>query len=253
MKSVEKEFIFKEQASADSLLSPPVTGRAKLDYDVVNTPDQNVSKILDTMVTEDDRNKFMNSNEFYTLFLGMNVTMDDPATWKLKWARFIFDINGDNVGILLYSPNDQGIKAEIEKTGSREFNLSLSAEIGPPMSQGTKITPGVSYDKKNGWTVKYDNTIAEVKGFKSRGAGDKVNLEWDMYRDEAAEVPESSIGFTTSVYGTALVSNTNGAEKSNVGITIDGSTKRIQHARLRRNEGTIQKTFIDNFKVEPTI
>lgn len=107
-----------------------------------------------------DARRILQSYVFHTLFLNMNIKIIEPNIWSLSWARFEFEIDESNASVLSFAPNVDGVKTAIEKNGSRELNLSLTGVIDLPGSTGSKISSNISYDKKNGWTVKFDATVA---------------------------------------------------------------------------------------------
>jgi hypothetical protein len=186
----------------DTFLQRKVTGQAGFDYEIVKARPEMVVEVLNEKYNYDDVNRVLQSYRFYNLFLGMNIKMHDPDTWALSWARFEFEIDGPDVSVLSYAPNVEGIKATIERNGSRDLNLSLTGEIGISAMGGmgdSKISPGVTYDRKNGWTVKFDDTVEEVKGFKMRTVDGTINLQWDIYKNKAVKVPQGNIGETADM------------------------------------------------------
>jgi len=39
------------------------------------------------------------------------------------------------------------------------------------------------------FSVKYDTTVEEVKGFKTRTTNGRINLQWDIYKNKAIQAP----------------------------------------------------------------
>src|SRR5215204_130846 len=262
MRFMKFDFGTKEESSTegkgidwmlDPFLQKKVTGQAGFDYEVVKARPDIVAEVLNEKYDYDDVSRVLQSHQFQNLFLGMNIKMNDPDTWALSWGRFEFEIGGSNVSVLSFAPNLEGIKTIIEKNGSRDLNLSLTGEIGMPVISGigdSKITPGVTYNKKNGWTVKFDDTVEEVKGFKIRTINGTINLQWDIYKNKAVTIPESNIGETAQVYATALISTPKDS-KIAINVKVSGETSHI--GASVRSRGIIELASRATFNVQPTL
>jgi hypothetical protein len=237
----------------DPFLQKKVTGQAGIDYEIVQTRPDMVVEVLDEKYEYNDVAKILQSHAFHTLFLSMSVKMHDPDTWVLSWARFEFEIDGYNASVLSFAPNVDGVKTIIEKNGSREFNMGLSAELGLPVSPApvdVKISSDITYNKKNGWTVKFDATVEEVKGFKTRTANGAINLQWDIYKNNAIQVPQSNIGTTSGVYATALIGSPKGSDTI-VNVKVSGET--VRKGTSIRGRGVIELNSVCKFMLEPTL
>lgn len=236
----------------DSFLERKVTGQAGFDYEIIQTPIDKVVEVISEKYDYNNIKRILQSYTFYTLFLDMNIKIEDPNRWVLNWARFEFDIDGQNISILSFAPNVEGIKTTIEKNESRELNMALSAELGLPavIPVDVKISPEIAYNKKNGWTVKFDTTIEEVKGFKTRTTNGTINLQWDIYKNKAIETPQSNIGETSGVYATALISTSKNSETI-VKVKVSGETSGI--GNTLRSKGIIEIDSRAKFKLEPTM
>jgi len=234
----------------DPFLQKKVTGQAGFDYEIVHTLPDIVIALLNEKYNYTDVTRILQSYDFYTLFLCMNVKINEPGIWALNWARFEFEINESSASVLSFAPNVDGVKATIEKNGSRELNLSLTGELGVPLIPGTKINQNIIYDKRNGWTVKFDTTVEEVKGFKMRTTNGKINLQWDIYNNKAIKIPGGNLGETSGAYANALI----GVPKRSdtiVNVKIAGETLRTGIAI--RSHGIIELGTRATFKIEPTL
>jgi len=174
----------------------------------------------------------------------------EPSAWSLSWTRFEFELEGSDAAVLSYAPNVNGIKAEIEKNGSRKLNISLSSELGPSLALDAKLSPSVTYDRNNGWGIKYEKTIEEIKGFKTRAANGKILLQWDIYENKSMAIPESNLGITSGVYASALISIAKHS-KATIGVKVSGETVPKGFAKWRH--GAIELTSGAQFDVVPTL
>jgi len=233
----------------DPFLQKKVTGQAGFDYEIVQTLPEIVTEVLNEKYDHNQISRILQKYSFYTLFLAMNIKMNDPQGWALSWARFEYEMVGDNLAVLSFSPNLEGIKTTIERLGSRELNMSLSAEL-KPISVDTIVSPGISYDKKRGWTVKFDTMIEEVRGFKTRTMDGKINLQWDIYKNKAIQVPDDNMGVTAGVYGTALISSPRHSEPS-INVKVSGET--VRKGQSIRSRGIIELTSGGMFSIQPTL
>jgi hypothetical protein len=261
MKSVKFDFGSEQESSLegkgidwllDPFLQKKVTGQAGFDYEIVRTRSDLVTEVLSKKYRYTDPARVFKLYDFYTLFLSMNVKMDKPATWDLRWARFEYEIYESNTSVLSFAPEVDGIKTTIEKNGSREFNMSLSAEIGPSLPDGSdpKINANVGYGNKKGWNVKYDARVEEVRGFKQRTTNGRVNLQWDIYKNKATEIPGSSIGETSGIYASALVSIPKGS-RTTVNVKVSGET--LRKGIAIRSHGIIELATRSTFNLQPTV
>jgi hypothetical protein len=234
----------------DHFVQKKVTGQAGFDYEIVRTRPDIVVELLNEKYEDVDAKRILQSYEFHTLFLNMSIKINEPNIWTLSWARFEFEIDESDASVLSFAPNVDGVKTTIEKNGSRELNLSLTGEIDLPIGIGSKITPDISYDKKNGWTVKFDATVEEVKGFKQRTTNGRVNLQWDIYKNKAIQVPESNLGVTSGAYATSLISTPKGSD-SNMNVKVSGET--LRRGTSVRSHGIIELASRAMFSIEPTL
>jgi hypothetical protein len=263
MKSVRLDFGSEKETESegkgldwmlDPFLQRKTTGQAGFDYEIVRTRPDIIADILNDRQESVEITRILKSYDFHTLFLSMNVKMNDPDSWALSWARFEYEMVGENLGVLAFSPTLDGVKTTIERTGSRELNMSLSAELGPPAAATSlidaKISPDISYDKKTGWTVRFDTTVEEVRGFKTRTTNGKINLQWDVYKNKALQVPESNIGVTSGVYATALISSPKDS-KPIVNVKVSGET--VRKGTSLRSRGMIELASRGMFNIQPTL
>ena len=235
----------------DRILQKTIAGQAGFDYEIIKTSPDIVAELLSTKYSYDKFEMVFKSYTFYTLFLSMSIKMSDPAKWILSWARFEFELNGQ-VSVISFTPNVDGIKTTIEKNGSRELNLSLSAELGLPETNplDLKLSPEITYNKNRGWKVKYNTMVEEVKGFKTRTTTGKINLQWDIYNNKAIQIPESNIGKTSGIYATALISTPKNSEGS-INVKVSGTA--LSKGLSIMNHGLIELASINTFNIEPTL
>jgi hypothetical protein len=248
----------------DGLLHKKIVGEAGVDYDIKKTPLSLMVESLARKYEQEQVEDILKKFEFLTMFLGMSVKINNPGEWILKWARFGFEFAGDGIAILSSAPDFEGVKTTIERNGSRDVNLSLAAEFGPSMTQkttdlnksdeltvvpGVKISPGITYDRKDGWIVKYEKKIDEVKGFKSRLRNGNLKVTWDIYRNPAIEIPCNNIGDTAVAYGSALIVK---PRSSDAMVIADVSGEAVSLSTRLRREGLIELASIAQFSLEPT-
>src|SRR2546422_4312413 len=111
MRSIRFDFGSNEEAHAegkgidwmlDPFLQKKVTGQAGFDLEIMQTRPNVVAEVLNDRYEYKDVSRILQSYEFNTLFLNMNVRMNDPDSWALSWARFEFEIVGPNPSVLSF-------------------------------------------------------------------------------------------------------------------------------------------------------
>lgn len=257
---------FATTSSTWSPFTKPVVGKAGIDYEIVETPDDKVLSILNEKHSNDNAKKIIDSNNFYSLFITMSVMMKDPDDWKLKWARFEFDMGGPDVSVTSYAPDNKGIKTSIEKTGSRNFTLSLNGKVGVSVdgkestttkdttsertiSVGPELSAEAKYDNTKGWKVTFDQNVSDLKGVSQKKTDGGQMLTWDMYKNEAIQAPGGNIGETTITYATCVVRVPKNSPPKMVTVSVSGDAK---GGLLRRN-GKIEFASMPSFPIVPAI
>jgi hypothetical protein len=240
----------------DSFLNSRVKGEAGFYHHIVKTPTDEIIKQLNARGVDNEINRILEWYDFHTLFLSMSIKMNDPSRWILYWGRFIFDIHGKDISVVSFAPNLEGIRTEVQKNESREINFSLSSEIGSVASNmtnltgGSTVSPRVLFDKNRGWTLKFETTIEELRGFVTKTKNGVISLQWDIYKNQSSQVPGTNLGATVVVYSTALIAKSRDS-KATIKAQFLGEASPISTSIRRR--GSIELTTITDFALEPSL
>lgn len=233
------------------LLSPPVGGRAGLDYQVVVPSIKKVVQDLEERLGRKTIQRLAILNKFRSCLLNLRVEMANPSEWALEWARFNFQLASRWASALSFAPATQGIAVLVKKSGSRAFLLSASGTIGADV--GPSVGGKLRYDSSRGWQVEYSAAVDEVKGSSQKNSRKEQEIVWDLYRDQAIGVPDAGLGSTVTVPVVALIRFPRNREDPVVTVTAEGRTRRIARGVLRRRYGIIETTSVGGFSLKPTL
>lgn len=227
---------FKPKSSPDSSDEKVIAG---IDCKIGRAPPEAVQTMIQKKFPGISAENFLNAKDPYLLYLVMNARSKDPTKWKVISGEFVFYMDND-VSILTYFPERDGVPVELEKSGSRSYELSLTPELGYSVTKktssadgkntdeidasfGPKISGGAKYDKSANFTMKFSNTISNVVGVSEDGR-DGNSLLWQIYRNEAIETPNNRVGEMIVVNANTLIGIPKNSQKF-VKVSFSGKAK----------------------------
>lgn len=224
-------------------------GTAGYHYEIVKTPTKIVKKLLSEKYSKKVVDKKVSSKNFFTIFLEMSISPNDPDNWKLTWGRFFLYLDY-GVDVLSYSPKTGGLEVEVEKTGSRKISFGLDGSIKSPkvIPADAEFKGGVKYEKGKGWTVKFKKQVHDLKGSLVTQKDETKRLKWEFYENKAAEVPESNIGETARAFSSFVVSTPKDEDENIIEVKVKGE---VVGGLIRRSR-PLKSISPDKFEIKPT-